>query len=36
MKLRVAHWLNKHEEYGFDDELLEQYMDLSYDTKYLF
>lgn len=36
LRLRVAHWFNKPEEYGFDDETLAQYMDLSYDTKYLF
>ena len=36
MQLRVAHWFNKPEEYGFDDETSAQYMDLSYDTKYLF
>ena len=36
MQLRVAHWFNKPEEYGFDDETIAQYMDLSYDTKYLF
>ena len=36
VKIHVGHILNKEEEYGFDDELIEQYMDLSYDTKYLF
>lgn len=36
LQLRVAHWFNKPEEYGFDDETIAQYMDLSYDTKYLF
>ena len=29
-------WMKKSEDYGFDDSLIEQYMDLSYDTKYLF
>lgn len=36
MKMRVGHMLSKEEEFGFDDETIEQYMDLSYDTKYLF
>ena len=36
MEMRVAGLLQKSEEYGFDDETIEQYMDLSYDTKYLF
>ena len=29
-------WMHKSEDYGFDDALIEQYMDISYDTKYLF
>ncbi|MCI1821408.1 hypothetical protein [Megasphaera sueciensis] len=36
VKMRVGHILNKEEQYGFDDDVIEQYMDLSYDTKYLF
>ena len=36
MEMRVAGLLQKSEEYGFDDETIAQYMDLSYDTKYLF
>jgi len=26
----------KSEEFGFDDDIIAQYMDISYDTKYLF
>lgn len=29
-------WMKKSEDYGYDDKLIEQYMDISYDTKYLF
>ncbi|WP_101912746.1 hypothetical protein [Megasphaera vaginalis (ex Bordigoni et al. 2020)] len=36
MKMKVGQWLNRNEEYGFDDDLIAQYMDLSYATKYLF
>lgn len=36
MQMRVGSWMRKSEEYGFDDETIAQYMDLSYDTKYLF
>lgn len=36
MQMKVAKLLNKSEEYGFDDDVIAQYMDLSYDTKYMF
>lgn len=36
LKLRVGEFIGKSEEYGFSDDLLAQYMDLSYETKYLF
>ena len=36
VQMRVGSWMRKSEEYGFDDETIAQYMDLSYDTKYLF
>ncbi|WP_301859750.1 hypothetical protein [uncultured Megasphaera sp.] len=36
MQMRLGKVLRKSEEYGFDDDTIAQYMDLSYDTKYLF
>ncbi|KMO87652.1 hypothetical protein AB840_01805 [Megasphaera cerevisiae DSM 20462] len=36
VQIRLGGLMNKSEEYGFDDETIAQYMDLSYDTKYLF
>ena len=36
MQIKWGNLTHKSEEYGFDDETIAQYMDLSYDTKYLF
>ena len=36
MQMKWGKLTRKSEEYGFDDETIAQYMDLSYDTKYLF
>ena len=37
IKNRVGtRWMHKSEDYGYDDALIEQYMDISYETKYLF
>lgn len=35
-QIKFGRLMKKSQEYGFDDETIEQYMDLSYDTKYLF
>ncbi|WP_289123171.1 hypothetical protein [uncultured Megasphaera sp.] len=36
LQIKWGSLTHKSEEYGFDDETIAQYMDLSYDTKYLF
>lgn len=36
LRIRLGGIIGQSEEYGFDEELIAQYMDLSYDTKYLF
>ena len=36
LQIKWGNLTHKSEEYGFDDETIAQYMDLSYDTKYLF
>lgn len=36
LQMKMAGLMGKHEEYGFDDETIAEYMDLSYDAKYLF
>lgn len=36
LKMKLGGLMGKHEEYGFDDETIAEYMDLSYDVKYMF
>jgi hypothetical protein len=36
VQMKLGSLMKKSQEYGFDDETIEQYMDLSYATKYLF
>lgn len=36
LQMKLGSVMRKHEEYGFDDDIIAEYMDLSYDAKYLF
>ncbi|MCH4178642.1 MAG: hypothetical protein LKF47_02075 [Megasphaera sp.] len=36
MQIKLGNIMGKTKEYGFDDDTIAEYMDLSYDTKYMF
>ena len=36
LQMKLGSVMRKNEEYGFDDETIASYMDLSYDAKYMF